>query len=115
MHALLTDLRIAFRLALHQPGFTILVVLTLALGVGANTAIFSAVNGLLLRPAPFREPDRLVRISVVRGEVEGPVAVPDLCTALTWPEPRARQALHDLAIHRLVRTVGELYLPLPTA
>jgi hypothetical protein len=45
----------------------------------------------------------------------GPVRVPDLCSALTWPEPRARQALHDLAIHRLVRTVGELYLPLPTA
>jgi predicted nucleic acid-binding protein len=45
----------------------------------------------------------------------GPVAVPDLCSALTWPEPRARQALDDLAIHRLVRTAGHLYLPLPTA
>jgi putative ABC transport system permease protein len=76
--AILADLRLAIRLARHQPAFTILVVLTLALGVGANTAIFSAVNGLLLRPAPFRDPDRLVRISLLRGDEEGPVAVPEL-------------------------------------
>ena len=45
----------------------------------------------------------------------GPVAVPDICRALRWPEPRAREALRDLAIHRLVRPVGELYHPLQTA
>jgi hypothetical protein len=45
----------------------------------------------------------------------GPLAVPDLCGVLMWPEPRGRQALHDLAIHRLVRPIGELYHPLPTA
>jgi hypothetical protein len=45
----------------------------------------------------------------------GPLAVFDLCAMLRWPEPRGREALHDLAIHRLVRPIGELYHPLPTA
>jgi hypothetical protein len=45
----------------------------------------------------------------------GPLAVPDLCTVLRWPEPRGRDALHDLAVLRLVRPIGELYHPLPTA
>jgi hypothetical protein len=45
----------------------------------------------------------------------GPLAVPDLCGVLRWPEPRGREALRDLAIHRLVRPIGELYHPLPTA
>ena len=45
----------------------------------------------------------------------GPLAVPDLCRVLQWPEPRGREALYDLAIHRLVRPIGELYHPLPTA
>ena len=45
----------------------------------------------------------------------GPVGVTELCRVLRWPERRGREALHDLAIHRLVRPVGELYHPLPTA
>ena len=45
----------------------------------------------------------------------GPLAVPDLCRELHWPDPRGREALQDLAIHRLVRPLGELYHPLPTA
>jgi putative ABC transport system permease protein len=59
---MMTDLRFAFRQLLKSPGFTLLALVTLALGIGLNTAIFSLVNDLFLRSLPFKEPDRLVHI-----------------------------------------------------
>ena len=73
-HDMVRDVRYALRQFLTAPAFTLVATLTLALGVGANAAIFSVVNGLLLRPLPYPQPERLLFVDGVLSRPEGEVS-----------------------------------------
>ena len=80
MENLFRDIRSGFRSLLHRPAFTAIIVVTLALGIGATTAIFSVVNAVLLRPLPFPESERLVTLINV-NQKDG-----ENMPAITWPD-----------------------------
>ena len=98
MRTLLQDIRYGFRMLFRNPGFSIVVVLVLALGIGANTAIFSVVNAVLLRPLPYRDPDRIVmlwRAIPQKGWYHNPVSFPNFAD---WRDQN--QVFEDIAACR---------------
>ena len=105
MDALRQDVRYALRSLAKAPGFTAVVLLTLALGIGANTAIFSVVNGVLLRPLPYYQPERIAVVRETYGQGQrGTVSGPNY---IDW---RARgRSFEQLAGYRvrMLTVVGE--------
>ena len=86
MSTFLADIRFAARFLLKNPGFTAVAVVTLALGIGANTAVFSLLNAVLLRPLPFSQPERLAVIWEHRFDSERPTNVVSPANFLRWQE-----------------------------
>ena len=95
MDGLLQDLRYALRTLRRSPAFVTITVLTLALGIGANLAIFTIVNAVLLQPLPFREPERIVRVFDDLGRAGAKnvgMSVPELYDLTNAPEYSSRSA-----------------------
>ncbi|HNJ44410.1 MAG TPA: ABC transporter permease, partial [Acidobacteriota bacterium] len=81
MHTLWKDIRYGFRTLLTRPGFFLAAIVTIGLGIGANTAVFSVINAVLLRSLPYPEPERLVILTESTGADAKPVAYPNF---LDW-------------------------------
>src|SRR6185295_10269330 len=99
MQTFLQDLRYGLRSLLKRPGFTLIAIVTIALGIGANTAIFSVVNALLLRSLPYADSNRLVTLSG-NGE-SGPEGNTGYATFVDW---RARSQSFDPMV--IIRSWG---------
>jgi putative ABC transport system permease protein len=96
METLLQDLRYGLRMLRKSPGFTAVAVITLALGIGANTALFSVVNGVLLNPLPFAQPDQLITLHESKPNFErGSISYPNF---LDWQKDN--HTFSSLAIFR---------------
>jgi hypothetical protein len=98
----LQDLRFAMRVMRRQPGFSVVVISTLALGIGANTAVFSVLDVVLLQPLPYANADRLVHVETDNGPLRisgGPASYPDF---VDW---RAADLFEDIGIYQVGNSV----------
>ena len=85
MENLLQDLRFSFRQLAARPGFTAIIVLTLALGIGASTAVFGVLDRAVLRPLPVTEPDRIVHVVIQRADPSGDPSAGSINANLSYP------------------------------
>src|SRR6187399_2451443 len=98
---MMTDIRYGIRQLIKHPGFTIIAVLTLALGIGANTAIFSVVNAVLLKPLPFPAPEELVAIGAINpSEAISPPRLYSLCFPDFADFREQNQSFSSMAVYR---------------
>ena len=86
MATLWQDVRYGFRVLARSPGFTVVVILTLALGIGFNSALFSVIHDVLLKPLPYPDPERLVQ---VQSTVTAPGKPTEILTVWSYPRFRA--------------------------
>jgi putative ABC transport system permease protein len=105
MERLLQDLRYAFRRLLKNPGFAAIIILTLALGIGATTAIFSVVSGVLLRPLPYPQPERIAQLWQVGAEGNR-MAFSDPNFADLHAQSRSFEALAQVGLASLASVSG---------
>src|SRR5882724_6691294 len=91
---MIQDLRFAARMLRKQPGFTLIAVLTLALGIGATSAVFSLIQGVLLAPPPYDQPQRLVLVKSARTDGK-PMASPQGWAAAQWMEWQKQSKAFD--------------------
>ena len=97
---MLSDLRYGLRQLLKNPGFTIVAVITLALGIGANTAIFSVVNAVLLKPLPFPQPNELVAFASTDARESGKVDLNNLSYPDFFDFREQNRTFASMAVHR---------------
>ena len=94
------DVRYAFRRLIKSPAFTVVALLTLALGIGANTAIFSVVNGVILRPLPYKDPQQIVGIYHMAEGRRAPMSGPNFTDV-----KKLSETLQDVAAYTRIRTI----------
>jgi hypothetical protein len=94
MESFIQDIRFGARMLMKQPGFTLIAVVTLALGIGANTAVFTLINALLLRTLPVSNPHELVTLTAINGQAGGAQGSNTYSPKISFPmyrDLRARQ------------------------
>src|SRR6185503_103236 len=96
METLINDLKFGLRMMARSPGFTLVALITIALGIGANTAIFSVVNTVLLRPLPYQDPDKLVVLWEKQDQIDQ--QSPSLPDFIDWRE--RNQSFEQMAVAR---------------
>ena len=112
METLLKDIRFGLRMLMKNPGFTAVAALTLALGVGANTAIFSVVEAVLLRPLPYRHADRIVAVWEHNSSQPGRHNVISPANFLDWRDQA--KSFDEMAVGPVITSCDALYELLQT-